>query len=74
MVWSYPTGSIRIYMLFIIFQNLVVATSAQVRGANTLERKVASPDDRTHDHQVMRPTRSPLSHPGGARTNLIKTF
>ena len=30
------------------------------------ERKVASTGDRTHNHQVMSPTRSPLSHPGGA--------
>ena len=30
------------------------------------KRKVASTGDRTHNHQVMSPTRSPLSHPGGA--------
>ena len=29
-------------------------------------KKVASAGDRTHSHQVMSPTRSPLSHPGGA--------
>ena len=40
--------------------------SAEVRGENTLERKVASTRNRTHNHQVMSPTRSPLSHPGGA--------
>ena len=40
--------------------------SAEVRGENTPERKVASTGDRTHNHQVMSPTRSPLSHPGGA--------
>ena len=39
--------------------------SAEVRGENTPERKVASTWDRTHNHQVMSPTRSPLSHPGG---------
>ena len=39
---------------------------AEVRGKNTPERKVASTGDRTHNHQVMSPTRSPLSHPGGA--------
>ena len=39
--------------------------SSEVRGENTLERKVASSGDRTHNHQVMSPTRSPLSHPGG---------
>ena len=41
-------------------------TSAEVRGENTPERKVASTGDRTRNHQVMSPTRSPLSHPGGA--------
>ena len=41
---------------------------AEVRGENSPERKVASTGDRTHDHQVMSPTRSPLSHPGGANT------
>ena len=40
--------------------------SAEVRGENTPEKKVASTGDRTHNHQVMSPTRSPLSHPGGA--------
>ena len=42
--------------------------SAEVRGENTPERKVASTGDRTHNHQVMSPTRSPLSHPGGEKT------
>ena len=37
--------------------------SAKVRGENTAERKVASTWDRTHNHQVMSPTRSPLSYP-----------
>ena len=41
-------------------------TSAEVRGENTPERKFASTGSRTHNHQVMSPTRSPLSHPGGA--------
>ena len=40
--------------------------SAEVRGENTPERKVALTEDRTHNLQVMSPTRSPLSHPGGA--------
>ena len=31
-------------------------------------RKFASTGDRTHNHQVMSPTRSPQSQPGGART------
>ena len=30
------------------------------------ERKFASYRGQTHNHQVMSPTRSPLSHPGGA--------
>ena len=42
--------------------------SAEVRGENTPERKVVSTWDRTHNHQVMNPTRSLLSHPGGAQT------
>ena len=29
-------------------------------------KKVASTGDRTRNHQVMSPTRSPLNHPGGA--------
>ena len=29
-------------------------------------KKVASTGDQTHNHQVMSPTRSPLSYPGGA--------
>ena len=40
---------------------------AEVRGENMPERKVASIGDRTHNHQVMSPTRSALSHPGGTR-------
>ena len=40
--------------------------SAEVKGENTPERKVAKAGDRTHNHQVLSPTRSPLSHPGGA--------
>ena len=40
--------------------------SAEVRGENTAERKVATTGDGTHNHQVMSPTRSPLSYPGGA--------
>ena len=40
--------------------------SAEVRGENTPERKVASTMDQTHNHQILSPTCSPLSHPGGA--------
>ena len=38
----------------------------RLRGENTRERKVASTWDLTRNHQVMSPTCSPLSHPGGA--------
>ena len=40
--------------------------SAEVRGENTPERKFASIRDRTQNHQIMSPTLSPLSNPGGA--------
>ena len=39
---------------------------AEVRGENTPEGKVGSTGDRTHNHQVMSLTRSPMSHPDGA--------
>ena len=38
--------------------------SAEVRWENTPEKEVALTGDRTHNHQC--PTRSPVSHPGGA--------
>ena len=44
---------------------------AEVRGENTPERKSASTGSRTRNHQVMSPTRSPLSHPGGANVTLM---
>ena len=43
-----------------------------VRGENTPERKFASNGDRTHNYQVMRPTPSPLSHPGVAGFYLLE--
>ena len=46
---------------------LFTHASAAVRGGNTPERNFDSTGSRTHNHQVMSPTRSPLSHPGGAR-------
>ena len=46
--------------------------SAEVRGESTPERKVASTWDRTHNHQVMSLTRSPLSHPGSTIVILVK--
>ena len=48
--------------------------SAEVRGENTPERKVASTWDRTHNHQVMSPTRSPLSHPGGSKKRECRLY
>ena len=39
--------------------------SAEVKGENTPERNFASTGSRTHNHQVMSPTRSRLSHPTG---------
>ena len=48
--------------------------SAEVRGENMPERKVASTGDRTHNHQVMSPTRSPLSHPDRAIDERIDCF
>ena len=36
--------------------------TAEMRGENTLARKSASARDRTHNHQVMSPTRSPMSN------------
>ena len=41
-------------------------TLAEVRGENMPERKFASIESWTHNHQVMSPKRSPLSHPGRA--------
>ena len=40
--------------------------SSEVRGENKPERKFATTGSRTHNHQVMNPTRSPLSHPDRA--------
>ena len=39
---------------------LFTHASAEVRGENTPKRKFASTGSRTHNHQVMSPTRSPL--------------
>ena len=56
-------------LLFQSHQLLFSHASAEVRGENTPERKVASTGDQTHNHQVMSQTRSPLSHPGGAHNH-----
>ena len=47
-------------------QLLFSHASVEARGENMPERKVTSTVDQTHYHQVMSPTCSPLSHPGGA--------
>ena len=39
--------------------------SAEVRGENMPVRNFTSTRSRTHNHQVMSLTTSPLSHPGG---------
>ena len=39
--------------------------SAEVRGENTPERNFASTGSGTHNHQVVSPTPSPLSHREG---------
>ena len=43
------------------------------RGENKPERKVVPTGDLTRNHQDMSPTRSPLSHPGGASKYLHYT-
>ena len=50
---------------------LFLHASAEVRRENTPERKVASTGDRTHNHQVTSPTRSPLGHLGGERLKTV---
>ena len=62
-----------IQLFFPSHQLLFSHASAEVRGENTPERKVASTGDRTHNHQVMSPTRSPLSHPGPRFCSLVKS-
>ena len=52
-------------------QLLCSHASAEVRGENTLERKLASTGSRTHNHQVMSLTRSPLNHPGRVKILLL---
>ena len=48
-------------------QLLFSSASAEVRGKNTPERKCPSTGSQTHDQQAKHPTRSPMSHPGGAK-------
>ena len=44
-----------------------------MRGKNSPERNFVSTRARTHNHQVMNVTCSPLSHPGGAFCPLTQT-
>ena len=48
-------------LLFLKPPLLFSNASAEVRGENTPKRKFASTGDRTHNHQVMSLTSSPLS-------------
>ena len=67
--YVFPGFLTPVLTLFFFFQShrlLFSHASAEVRGKNTPERKVTSTGDRTHNHQVMSLTRSPLSYPGGA--------
>ena len=57
-------------LFFQSHRSLFSYASAKVRGGNTSERKFASTGSRTHNRQVMSPTPSPLSHPGGAKQTL----
>ena len=76
-IWNCRLGtvSVRKSLKFVVWERVNI--SAEVRGENTPERKVASTGDRTHNHQVMSPTRSLLSQPGGAPElcdDLLKLF
>ena len=53
-------------LLFQSHRLLFLHASAVVRGENRPEKKPASTGSRTHNQQVMCPTRSPLSHPARA--------
>ena len=53
-----------IQLSFKSYRLLFSHASAEVRGENTPERKLASTGYQTHNHQVTSPTCSPLGHPG----------
>ena len=44
---------------------------AEGKGENTSDRRFASTGDRTHNHQVMSSTRSPLSNPNGSGFGIL---
>ena len=50
-------------------QLLFSRASAEERGENTPGRKFASTRSKIHNHQVMHPTCSPMSHPGDVSRN-----
>ena len=63
-----PRRGLRLVLTQISFQShrlLFSYASAKMRGENTPERNFAPTGSRTYNHQVMSPTRSPLSHPAG---------
>ena len=53
----------RDFLSFQSHRQLFSHASEEVRAENTPEKKFASAGYRTHNHQVMNPTHSPLSHP-----------
>ena len=57
------------HMCFLVFSH----ASAELRGKNTPKRKVASTGDQIHNHQVMRQTRSPVSHPILGKEKMLVT-
>ena len=64
--WGFLT-QVLTQLSFQSHQLLFSHASALVIGENTPERKFALTRSPTHNHQVMSLTRSPLSHPGGAK-------
>ena len=62
-------GCLKPVLTQLFFPKLFSRGSAEVKGENTLEKKVTSTRDQTHNHQVMSLTSSPLSHPSGAIRN-----
>ena len=58
------SGFLKLVLIQFSFQSyqLLFSHALDVRGENTPKRKFASTRYRTHNHQVMSQTRSPLSH------------
>ena len=53
-------------------QPLISHASAEVKGENMQERNFYTTGCRTHNHQIMSPTCSPLIHPDGG--NICETY